>query len=437
MPPAPGAGSAGGGGVAKLRVVVLGAGFGGLQLAARLSDAAAERVDVTLIDRSDAFVFGFAKLDVMFGRASPAQVRTPYRRLDKPGVTFRQETVTAIDPQRRHVVTDQASYDADVLVVALGADLDPAATPGLLEGGHEFYSVAGASALAPVIDGFVSGHAVVGVMGTPYKCPPAPCETALMLHDHLAARGVRDDCAITVVSPLPTPVPPSPATSEAILTAFAERRIEFVGGSTIEGLEPTRRTAAVSGGRDLDYDLFLGVPLHRAPRVVVESGLAESGWVDVRPTTLQTEWPGVYALGDVANAPVPRAGVFAERAADVVADRILAELDGGEAAPYDGYGMCYIEFGSGRVATVEVTFITADGVQGGPFTPPSVDLAQGKRRFGSSRVERWFGGAGSGDLGGGAVDDGGDVDLPRQRAEGMAPVATEPGGAEGVGDGGR
>ena len=152
---------------AKLRVVVLGAGFGGLQLAARLSDAAADRVEVTLIDRSDAFVFGFAKLDVMFGRTTLPQVRTPYRSLDKPGVTVRQETVTAIDPQRRRVVTDQGSYDADVLVIALGADLAPGATPGLVEGGHEFYSVAGATALAPVVERFTSGHAVVGVMGTP------------------------------------------------------------------------------------------------------------------------------------------------------------------------------------------------------------------------------------------------------------------------------
>src|SRR3954452_6823341 len=360
--------------MAALRVLVLGAGFGGLQVASRLSDAAAGRVDVTLIDSSDAFVFGFSKLDVMFGRATLADVRTPYRSLDKPGVTFRQETVIGIDPQERRVVTDQGRYDADVLVVGLGADLDPGATPGLVEGGHEFYSASGAAAARTAIDEFTSGHAVIGVMGTPYKCPPAPCETALMLHDVLVDRGRRDACAITVVSPLPPPVPPSPATSAAILAAFAQRGIDFVGASTVQELDPARRTATLSGGGDLDYDLFLGVPLHKAPQVVADSGLAERGWVDVRPTTLETQWPGVYALGDVANAPVPRAGVFAERAADVVADRILAEIDGRDVAAYDGYGMCFIEFGGGRVGTVEVTFITEDGPLGGPFTAPSPDL---------------------------------------------------------------
>ena len=378
--------------MAKAHVVVLGAGFGGLQVASRLSDEVPDLVDVTVIDKRDAFVFGFAKLDVMFGRTPAAAVRLEYATLTKPSVTFRRETVTAIDPDSRRVTTDQDTYDADFLVVALGADLDPAATPGLLEGGHEFYSVEGAAALASVLPAFESGHVIVGVMGTPYKCPPAPCETALMLHDYLVAAGVRDQTAITVASPLPTPVPPSPATSSAILDAFRERDITYLGSSPVAALDPSRRTARLRSGDDLDYDLFLGVPLHRAPQVVVDAGLTVNGWVDVDQYTLATKFPGVWSVGDVANAPVPRAGVFAERAADVVADQIVARLvDGGDVSPYDGYGTCYIEFGAGTVARVEVTFITADGPKGGPFTPPSLELAREKELFGSSRRSRWFG----------------------------------------------
>jgi sulfide:quinone oxidoreductase len=376
--------------MAKAHVVVLGAGFGGLELATRLSVGAPDEVDVTLIDKNDAFVFGFSKLDVMFGRATVSDVRTHYRDIRKPSVTFRQETVTAIDPDTRRVTTDQGTYDADVLVVALGADLDPAATPGLLEDGHEFYSLEGAARLTSVLSAFESGHVVVGVMGTPYKCPPAPCETALMLHDLFESRGVRGAVEITVASPLPVPVPPSPATSEAILAEFAERAITYLGGQTVAALDPGRHVAALHGGAELAYDLFLGVPLHRAPQVVVDAGLCEGGWVAVDPYTLATKFPGVYGLGDVANAPVPRAGVFAERAAAVVAERILADLHGGESATYDGYGACYIEFGGGRVAKVEVTFITENGPQGGPFTAPSLELARDKEEFGTSRITRWF-----------------------------------------------
>src|SRR3954451_2007302 len=100
--------------VAKLRVLILGAGFGGLELAARLSERAADRVDVTLIDKHDAFVFGFAKLDVMFGRTTLADVRAHYSEIHLPGVTFRQETITSIDAAAKRVTTDHATYAADM-----------------------------------------------------------------------------------------------------------------------------------------------------------------------------------------------------------------------------------------------------------------------------------------------------------------------------------
>ena len=134
-----------------MRILVLGAGFGGLELVTRLSDEFGDDVDVVLIDQSDNFVFGYSKLDVMFGRALPATVRHPYRDLVKPGVRFVPSTVRSIDPVAKRVATDDGTFDADVLVVALGADVRPAATPGLVEGGHEFYTVEGAFALRDVL----------------------------------------------------------------------------------------------------------------------------------------------------------------------------------------------------------------------------------------------------------------------------------------------
>ena len=212
----------------KPRILVLGAGFGGLELCSILSDELGERLDLTLIDQSDSFVFGFSKLDVMFGHQEPNAVRVAYRHIAKPGVTFRQETITAIDPDARRVTTDVGTYEADVLVVALGADYDIDATPGLAEGGNEFYSVAGAERLREVIPTFSSGRAIVGVTSTPFKCPPAPSEAALLLHDFLKTRGVRDACEISLVMPFGAPIPPSPETSQALLEAFRERDINWV-----------------------------------------------------------------------------------------------------------------------------------------------------------------------------------------------------------------
>jgi sulfide:quinone oxidoreductase len=375
----------------KTRVLVLGAGFGGLELASTCSEALGDDVEVTLIDKSDSFVFGYSKLDVLFGRTALDAVRLPYSEIAKPGVRFLRETITAIDPDARRVSTDGGVHEADVLVVALGADYDFDATPGLAEGGNEFYSVAGAQRLSELLPTFSRGRALIGVCGAPFKCPPAPSETALLLHDYLSARGVRADCEITFSIPLGTPVPPSPDTSLALEAAFAERDIRFVPGRRVSSLDPARRVAVYDDGDELPYDLFLGVPKHRAPEVVIESGMTEDGYVPVDSKTLQTRFPDVYAVGDVTTAGVPKAGVFAEGAARVVAASLIARIRGGEPpAPYDGRGICYIEFGAGRVGRVEVDFLSGPRPTG-TFGAPSDTLAADKQHFGASRRARWFG----------------------------------------------
>ncbi len=373
------------------RVVVLGAGFGGLELTTMLSEAVGDEVEVTLIDGGDAFVFGFSKLDLMFGRRTAEEVRLEYRQIAKPGVRVLRETITAIDAEARRVTTDAGTHDADVLVIALGADYDFDATPGLVEGGNEFYSVAGAGRLAAIIPTFSQGHAVIGVCGAPFKCPPAPSECALMLHDELTARGVRDACRISFVIPFGRPVPPSPETSDALEREFEQRGIELITGRRVASIDPRRSVAVLDDGVELDFDLFLGVPRHRAPDVVIASGITEDGYIPVDSATLRTRFAGVYAVGDVATAGVPKAGVFAEGAAKVVAAALIAEIRGAAPPePYGGRGSCYIEFGAGRVARVDIDFLSGPE-KTGIFNPPSEALRAEKDLFGSSRRERWFG----------------------------------------------
>ncbi len=370
------------------RVVILGAGFGGLELATILSSADEGALDVVLIDKGDAFVFGYSKLDVMFGRTTLDAVRVPYRAFAKPGVRLLHETVTAIDPETRRVTTDAGAHDADVLVVALGADYDYDGTPGLTEFGHEFYSVSGAQRLAALLPEFTSGRVIVGVCGAPYKCPPAPSEAALLLHEALVARGVRDECEISLVTSFHTPIPPSPDTSQALLAAFEERGIVFVPACHIRSLDAG--AVALEDGTSLPFELFLGVPRHRAPDVVLASGMAEDGYIPVSSQTLATRFPGVYAVGDVATVGVPKAGVFAEGAARVVAESILATLQGGEPpAPFDGRASCYVEFGSGSVGRVDIDFLSGPE-RTGTFQAPSAELVEEKRQFGASRRARWF-----------------------------------------------
>jgi sulfide:quinone oxidoreductase len=377
--------------LAKKRVLILGAGFGGLELAARLSDSLAGSVAVTLLDQNESFHFGFSKLDVLLGRSSPADVQLPYRDISKAGVEFRQERVTAIDPASRHVSTEDGSYDADILVVALGAAYDFAATPGFAQGGLEYYTLAGAERLREELRDFDSGTVLIAVLGHPFKCPPAPFEGAFLLHDLFSKRGTRDSVRIRMTFPMAAPVPVTEEVSQMFSSALDERGIEYLPKQLVTSLDASQRRAELASGESLPYDLFIGVPVHRAPPVVVSSGLAVDGWVPVERTNLATSFPDVYALGDVVGLPMAKAGVFAEGAARVVADDIAARLTGGEPPPpYEGVGNCYVEFGEGVVGKVEANFL------GGPkptahVVGASAQLAAEKSDFRRHRRERWFG----------------------------------------------
>ncbi|HKU59504.1 MAG TPA: hypothetical protein VJP39_07860 [Gaiellaceae bacterium] len=230
---------------------------------------------------------------------------------------------------------------------------------------------------------------MIGVCGTPYKCPPAPAEAALLLHDLLSERGVRGDCEISIVNGLSAPVPPSPDTSAALLEAFDERGIRFFGGHPVTSLR--EGVAVCDDGSEHPFELFLGVPVHRAPDVVIASGMAENGYIPVSSANLATKWEGVYAFGDVATVGVPKAGTFAEGAARVVAASLLATLKGGEQpSPYDGRAACWIEFGDGRVGRVDIDFLSGP-TKHGTLRPPSLELVEEKKQFGATRRARWFG----------------------------------------------
>ena len=211
-----------------------------------------------------------------------------------------------------------------------------------------------------------------------------------MMHDFLVARGLRDRSTIDLVMPLGLPIPPSPKASDALLVAFEERGIGWHPSSQVTSLDAARKVAVIADGGEIPYDLFLGVPVHRAPEVVVESGLTVDGWIPVDPLTLQTSFDGVYAVGDVTSVGTPKAGVFAEGQAAVVAAAIVAQTRGEEAtAEYDGHGMCYLEFGHDQVARVDVTFLSGQAPIG-DMDGPSEAFARDKVEFGSSRIARWF-----------------------------------------------
>ena len=377
----------------KQHVLILGAGFGGLELATRLSETASDAVRVTLLDRNASWYFGYSKLDVMLGRKSADEVLLHYADIVKDGVEFRQETVIGIDPRARRVATDKGTHDADFLVVAMGADYDFDATPGLREGGHEYYTLAGAERLRDTLEDFGGGRVLVTVLGQPFKCPPAPFEGAFMIHEHFKQRGMDDRVEISSIFPMQKPVPVTGEVAQMFRDGLAARGINELAQHVVTSIDPSARTARLANGETLPYELFVGIPKHRAPDPLPASGLAVNGWVPVDQTNLRTQFDGVYALGDACTGPrtVPKAGIFAESAALVVADDIVAAVTGADPPePFGGSGICYAEFGGGYVGKVQVNFLHGDA-PAAERHEPALAFAAEKEQFGAVRRARWFG----------------------------------------------
>ncbi|KAI9003956.1 FAD-dependent pyridine nucleotide-disulfide oxidoreductase [Hyaloraphidium curvatum] len=386
---------------AKPRVLILGAGFGGLELATRLIEELGKAVDITIVDSNPlGFMVGLFKIDMVFGQRRDY---VPYDRIRAPGVKFLAEKVVKIDPAAKSVTTDQGTHEADYLVVALGADYAFEATPGFKEAldegtANEFYSVPGAKACAPVVDGITEGKIVFGILQPPYKCPPAPFEVVLQLHDLLVEKGIRDKCQIEVISPNPIVLPLTKSGSAVLNGRLAELGITFHGSHPVALIDGKTKTISIKGKDEkMSYDYFFGIPAHTAPAVVKASGMSNgpSGFIKVDPKTLATEHADVWAIGDVMGIAVgqmqaPKAGSFAENGAAAVAEQIIARVTGQERPfKYQHKGVCYIEFGKGKVHQFDANIFGGDEPVVA-VTGPTAEYLKEKETWASAKLERWF-----------------------------------------------
>jgi sulfide:quinone oxidoreductase len=318
------------------------------------------------------------------------------RVLSSRGIRFLEERITRIDAEARVVRTAEQTLEFDHLVVALGAEPRPDLVPGLAEHAHNLYDAESIPALEEAITEFEGGKIVIAVAGVPYKCPPAPYETAMLLHDHLTEVGVRSATKLHVLTLQPILLPNAGVEGSTWLgEELASRDITFQVGAKVQRVEPGRFLLADSA---VEGDLLIGVPPHRPPAVVVESGLTgDADWIKVDRGTLATRHERVYAIGDVTGIKLanglglPKAGVMAELEGKRVAADIISELAGGESpTPFDGKGFCFIEMGKTTAALVEGDFF-ATPEPDIELAAPSSENAEAKRRFESERLELWFG----------------------------------------------
>lgn len=337
-------------------ILILGGGVGGIVTANALRQQLAGEHRIVVVDKRAEYVFTPSLLWVMVGWRQPKQITKDLRRLLQPGVEVVQTEVQAIDVDRNRVRTGVEELAYDYLVLALGADLAPDAMPGFSEVAHTPFDLEGASNLWSALQSFKGGRVAVLVSATPYKCPAAPYETALLLDDHFRRQGVRDKVEMSLYTPEPAPMGVAgPAMGRAVVGMMEAKGISFNPELNLTHIDPAAKELTFKGGRQESFDFLAGVPPHRPPRAVQESALAnEAGWVPVDKYTLSTRFENVYAIGDVTavtlsnGKPLPKAGVFAHGEGEAVAARIAADIRGEDArAQFDGVGYCWIEVGGG------------------------------------------------------------------------------------------
>lgn len=338
-------------------VVILGGGVGGVVAARELRKKLPRRHRVVLVDRERQHLFAPSLLWLMVGLREAGAIQRPLDRLERKGIEVRHGEIEKIDAQARRVTVSGESLDGDYLVVSLGAELAPEIVPGLQEAGHNFYTLAGAEALRGGLMSLKKGRVVVLTAAPAYKCPAAPYEAALLIDAFFRARGVRDAIAIDVYAAEPGPMGVAgPEMSAAVKQLLQAKDIAYYPGHQVTSVDTAAKRLDFSNGAHADFDRLAYVPPHRAPRVVRESALAgETGWVSVDRHSLETRFPGVFAIGDVVSIPLklgkplPKAGVFAHGEAEVVAKNIASAIHGQPAsARFDGHGKCFVEIGGGK-----------------------------------------------------------------------------------------
>jgi sulfide:quinone oxidoreductase len=377
------------------KILILGAGFGGLSTATELAGSLDGTHEIILIDRADNFSMGLRKAWALFGMGTIADGTRSRRSLRQPAIRFMRGEIESVDPNARTASVDGQTLSGDYLVIALGAQARPDLVPGLSEHGHNAWDRNRISGLKDALERFAGGRIAVVIAGAPYPCPPAPYELAMLLGEWLEARGRRERTQLSVTTLQPLLLPAAGKMGSDWLAAqLSARRITFAAGRTVERVEPN---AVVFRDGALEFDILIAVPPHRVPAVVKSSGLTGDGdWIDVNPQTLATRFENVFAIGDVTQIRLanglmlPKAGLIAELEGRAVAAAIANELKGTQApAAFDGRAYCFLETGISAVSLIDGNFYTRPEPQVA-VREPSPASAQAKREFERERLARWF-----------------------------------------------
>jgi len=378
-----------------IQILILGAGFGGLTVAHSLRSGLGPEHKITIVDKQLLFFMGLTKLWVLNGTRQVGDGPGNRALLAKKGIDFIEGEVRSINAVEKEVVVDKRKLRFDYLIIALGADYSPASTPGFLQYARNLYTESGCAEIRDQLRSVTSGTLTILVCGLPFKCPPAPYESSMIIDDFLRKRGVRDKVKLQVITPEPHPLTILGSEAGKVVTNLLEERgIEYHLSEKVKEIRPK---SVFTEKSEFSHDLVFAVPVHVVPSVIKEAGLSDqSGWIHVDSRTLATQYAGVYAIGDCAGPKtpkgplLPRAGILAEEQGKVVAANLIHEIEGATTREdFQGHGVCFMEVGDGKAAPVRANFY-AEPNPTWESTPPSAEGLREKQRFLEERMSAWF-----------------------------------------------
>ena len=376
-------------------VVILGGGFGGLAAANEIRNSLnSSKVKITIIDKKDWFMVGYAKLWIMNGTRTFENSIGSLDNLSKKQINFIKDEITEINPKNSFVKIKSGKISFDFLIISMGAILAPEKIPGLVENGFNLYDHNQLHQINKKLNEIKSGKIAIVIMGMPYKCPPAPFEASLLVDSMLRKRGIRDSVQIDFYSPAPITLPAAgPEVSKQILDLVNSEKITFHNSQKIKHVEPKK---LIFENDEYNFDILLAIPPHIAPKVIYDSNLAlKPGFISI-DRDCKTPFENIFAVGDVTSLTVndtmavPKAGIFAEGEGIVVAKNIISKLESNEKSIlFAGKGGCFLESGRDTASIIEVDMFTNQKPTT-KLTESTKDNLSKKLDFEKERLSKWL-----------------------------------------------